>query len=520
MLRSLIRHPHGTSYCEVTRLCRDFYDSREITGHYIGHDEPSVVFLDDTPGSGFDMTYQLTLPKDAPTLPTQDGTGGTWNFQLRPSFWFGLSLCDSQSAPEYTHVCVPDTDANAKDSKNPKSKNYLGRHPGTAYLELQFYSPGYVEQWDGFGCTATQYCAALTIDSLSLDQNHGNNKQNADCLKHTFMAGIEPLNWAYVTTSGISQAPANPLALSNDPKLTGLIPDPSKDLMMSPDDRLQIHIFDTAAGLEVTIDDLTSHASGSMTASTANGFGQVMFQPEAKHCHVKPYAFHPEYSTASTRGDTWAAHSYNVAFSDEIGHFEYCAAIDKEGGNCTQPGGADTKVDNDDVGCFTGASSTLVDITGCVYGSDLDFDGTSYQNDWPGTLTDVAQDQQLHSQPVRFTSPVFGSGLLNYARVAFEADLPVLEPPKICNVDTGEGCVNPPPGAAFYPFYSSGPSVSGCDWMEGGPYIQGASNLYGGSSSAEYGSLLKVWYPAHNWKAEPAFTVFRQELDQNPCQQT
>lgn len=26
---------------------------------------------------------------------------------------------------------------------------------GNAYMELQFYGPGYVEQFEGFGCTAT-----------------------------------------------------------------------------------------------------------------------------------------------------------------------------------------------------------------------------------------------------------------------------------------------------------------------------------------------------------------------------
>ena len=29
-------------------------------------------------------------------------------------------------------------------------------------MELQFYGPGYVPQFEGFGCTATQYCAAMT----------------------------------------------------------------------------------------------------------------------------------------------------------------------------------------------------------------------------------------------------------------------------------------------------------------------------------------------------------------------
>jgi hypothetical protein len=42
------------------------------------------------------------------------------------------------------------------------------------------------------------------------------------------------------------------------------------------------------------------------------------------------------YSTSSEHTRVpWAAHSYNVAFSDEIGHFEYCSAVDANG-NCIQ----------------------------------------------------------------------------------------------------------------------------------------------------------------------------------------
>lgn len=500
-------------------MCRDFYDSKHLTGHYIGHDEPSVFFNDNTPGSGFDMTYQVTLPMDTPTLPTQDGTGGTWNFQLRPAFWFGLTLCDSQSAPEFTNKCVADSDANVKNSHNPKSKNYLGRHAGNAYMELQFYPPGYVAEALGVSCAATQYCAALTIDSLSIDQNLTKDRQNTDCLRNTFWAGFEPVNFAYVTTSGVSQAPADPVSLSNDPTMAALMVDPTKDLMMEPGDRINVHMFDTVAGFKVMLGDTTSGASGSMTASVANGFGQVMFQPKAKRCHARPYAFHPEYSSAVARGLSWSWPG-NVAYSDEIGHFEYCGAVSKEGGKCTTAGAGDsTAVDSDDVGCFTGASSTLVDITGC-FGSDYDFDGPSYQNDWPGTLPDVTQDQQLHSRPVSFTSPVFGSGRSNYQEVGFETDLPDLQSAKTCNLSTGVGCTNPPPGAAFYPFYSSGPSVSGCDWMEGGPFLPGTTNTYGGSSTAEYGSLLKVWFPEARWTSDAIYPIFSQTLSANPCLQT
>ena len=104
------------------------------------------------------------------------GPARTWNFQLRPTFWFGLTLCDTESAPEYTKTCTPDSDANDLVGTDPSTPDYIGKHPGNAYMELQFYGPGYVPQFEGFGCTATQYCAAMTIDSLTQDQNTGHRE--------------------------------------------------------------------------------------------------------------------------------------------------------------------------------------------------------------------------------------------------------------------------------------------------------------------------------------------------------
>ena len=102
----------------------------------------------------------------------------------------------------------------------------------------------------------------------------------------------------------------------------------------------------------------------------------------------------------------------NVAFSDEIGHFEYCNAVISEGGSCTQDGAHDLDSGipsgaEDDFGCFDAAFETSLGLTpvgGCT-SSDFDFDGVPYQLVWPGTSPGT--DQQFHSSPVLFTSPLF-----------------------------------------------------------------------------------------------------------------
>jgi hypothetical protein len=521
---ALVRSAQVTheSYCvKFSGQCVDPEPNIAPAGEYVGHDEPSVEFRSTKPGTGYDMTYQIQLPTNPPVRPQQDGGGGTWDFELRPTFWLGLTMCDTESAPEYTRVCQPDSDVNAKfDSANPNSPAYLGRHPGNAFMELQFYEPGYVPQFEGFGCTATQWCANMTIDSLGLNQNTG-IANNDDCLNNKFLVGEEPINWAYVTKSGKSQAPADPLVISNSANpAAALNPDPSKDLLMNSGDRLTVHLHDTAAGMRADITDNTTHQSGSMTASIANGFGQVIYAPNAKKCTSRPYAFHPEYDSAASRGNTWSAHTYNAAYSDEIGHFELCRAIDPATGNCTKAGADDATLDEDDVACLPAADSLLIHITSCTAGAgDGDFDGESYQNRWPGTLPNAANDARLHPRPVIFTSPT--SRGRQYEDVRFEANLPSIERDTVpaCDRTTGAHCTNPPAGAQFYPFYTSTHNGPGdCAWQEGGRYIPGTINDFGGSSTTAFGHLLASVFPEAGFTTARLFENFNRDLKGNPCQ--
>jgi hypothetical protein len=499
-------------------LCTDAYNNP--SGEYVGHDEPSLEFKSGVRGSGNDMTYVMTLPKDPKALPSATGAGSTWNFQLRPTFWFGLTLCDTESSPEFTKTCKADSDGNNLVGTNPAAPDYIGKHPGNAFMELQFYGPGYVPQFEGFGCTAHQYCAAMTIDSLTQNQNTGVGNTNA--CNNYILGGPEPINWAYVTRSGQSQAPANPLFTGTftSPNLSAVNPDVTKDLLMSPGDRIRVHLHDTPAGFRTDLTDLTTGRGGSMTASVANGFGHVLYTPASSTCQEAPYAFHPEYSTANPRGNTWSAHTYNVAMSDEIGHFENCLQIDALG-NCTAAGNQDSSgLDADDAGCVPGTDSTLVHIDGC-FGSDGDWDGQSYRNDWPGTDPNVARDKALHPSPVLFTSPTTDGR--NYSTIAFETDLPRIEAtgsqanPPFCNRTTGANCVNPPSGAQFYPIFTTTTSHGTCTWQEGGKFIPGTTNDFGGSSATEFGPLLQTVYPAAGFTPVKLFNNFNSGNLRNPC---
>jgi hypothetical protein len=342
----------------------------------------------------------------------------------------------------------------------------------------------------------------MVVFGLSATRTQVNN---TDCLNR---AGEEWANFAFITKSGIPQAPPDPLNAT----AATFTPDPAKVLFMNPGDTLQISIHDSAAGLVNSIRDITSGQAGSMTASIANGFAHPLFQPSAATCTEAPYAFHPMYATSSEQTVVpWTAHTYNVSFSDEIGHFEYCDHANVQG-SCVNPGVGETKKDADDTGCFNASASLLAPVGGCV-GTESDFDGTSYQPDWSGTIANPVQDQLLHSQSFQFTSPLTNGR--NYSRMAFEADMPAIEP---CALD-GTGCVNPPAGASFYPIYSTRSEPhAGCAWQEGGIYIPGTTNTFGGNSTAEYGPELATYYPGDPGFPEGTFVDnFRNVLTDNPC---
>lgn len=195
---------------------------------------------------------------------------------------------------------------------------------------------------------------------------------------------------------------------------------------MNPGDRLVVDMQDTANGFQVVIKDLTNHQSGEMTASTANGFANVNFNHAASTCTSSPFAFHPMYATSGTTTNVpWSAHTYNVSFADEIGHFEYCSTVGL-GGQCIA--GGDDLSPLDDFFCFDSTASSRVKIGGCR-DTDVDFSGVPYQLDWPGTVP--TKDKFLHPQPIQFTSPLLrpdgGGPLANYTNTAFEADMPAIE---------------------------------------------------------------------------------------------
>jgi hypothetical protein len=503
--------------CAESALCAEVAHRKEVFGDvYVGHDEPSAIFYSDKHGAGNRLRYTIRIPSD-PSPRHPNAPGKSFNFQLGSTFWFGMALCDTQSYPEQVSTCRPDSDRNITSN--------LAAHPGTAFTEIQFYSPGWIP-WPAWQkaigattCDPTRWCVAMNVFSLLEDPVNG-TIQNDSCAAKV---GIETFNFAFVTRNGRALAPANPL----DATTATYTPDRRRVLFLNPGDRVRLTMHDTPDGLRADVDDLTTGQSGSMTASPANGFAQFRYDPNpGTSCQAIPYAFHPMYSTSSEQTRVpWAAHSYNVAFSEEIGHFQHCngAAVpatpfglDDQGNPIACPAG-NTEEDNeptdgDDNFCFPAREALRFHVQGCT-DTNIGFDGTSYEPLWPDGNT------FLHPTPVRFTSPLTGRRFQhNYQRVALEADLPSIE--GTCDGNTGAGCTHIPTTddgapADFYPYFSTTRGFN-CQWQFGGA-IPGTANDFGRQD--QWGPLLSLEYLTFGGggATAPFFSDFRNVINHNPC---
>jgi len=483
--------------CTDPRSVEDGVPARfEDNGHYIGHDEPSVRFLSDLPGSANDVTWAETLPNDPAALPTvaTPGSDVTHWFELSIAPWFGMALCDPYSYPQT--ACKPNSDTNAP--RNPPTLDIGGG--GSSFLEVQFYPPGFAPFVENVSCDNTHWCASLHINDLECTARF--HHCNPNC--------IEPTNFAFIQEGGLPTGPPSP-QLAN---LATFTPN-AQTLLMNPGDRLKVHIFDSdldggGRALEVSVDDLTTGHSGFMQASAANGFMATIIG----NCKGVPLNYEPEYNRALPQNIVpWAALEGGILTQYEIGHFTPCTSLSDESAfnfgtfsdpfwqTCNGPyeAGAEGSGPNPepplgDAPCFPfgdthGALASDPNlVTGCedfAAGGDIDFDGTSYWPDWPNSTTpNTFPSTFQQEQPLTKGQP--------YASAQFETDAVASE--ATCGPSTLSGCTVPAPGSPgnFYPYFTQAMVNGTCVWefgqMTNGDSF-GGSDQYDGPSDYFFGTL-------------------------------
>ncbi len=441
-----VANPVNYGCTEIRRTSPD--EPAEVNGHYVGHDEPLIGYYSDKRGSGNDLQVRMKLPVEPPRPPTGNLSDPTSTFMLYPAFWFSMVLCDTESFPEGTKTCKANSDTNIQVPFQPT-------HAGAAFLEMQFYPPGWSPFITQFSCDQKHWCASLHINSLQGDFNFN---VNPNC--------VEPTAFSFIQRDGRPTGPAGPDNFTD----ASFTPN-HQTLLMNGGDELRVTIRDTPNGVLNQIDDLTTRQTGFMIASAHNGFRHILWDPTFASCNGAPYDYHPMYATSRAPQGIepltwagWTAHTINVSASLEIGHFETPDAS-------SDPDGEETP-------CFPGPT-----IPGCI-GTDQDFDGFSYQVAYP-------DGSHKRPTPILWQSPRFrddGHGAYHntFAQVNFETDLPAIE--ATCNVFTGAGCSNPPPGATFYPFPHTMHSDIGCRWTVGANHPAQISD-FGGNPAVAWGPL-------------------------------
>jgi hypothetical protein len=495
-------------------------------GWYVGHDEPSVKFISSTPGSGNTMSYLMQLPVDPTAAPTADGSVTSYG-ELSPAPWFGLPICDPNSYPQ--NPCAPDSDTNSGDISDPNGA-------GSAFMELQFYPPGFTPFIDSASCSPTKWCSAVNIDSLEATFNFA--YINPNC--------VEPVNFAFLQRNGVPAGPPSPQLTD----VSTFTPN-SHTLRMSSGDVLLVEISDPSSGFTTKVTDLNTGQSGYMVASAANGF----MNTSIADCSGTPHTFHAEYSSAKPENQVpWAALEGGVLMEQEIGHYESCNSLSNQnpfnasypdGSTYSDPnvydtcnGGTDganasgegpcsgatclnatTQGPNGPVACPTndaasgflcefadgscmqaGSRTAMVDgtpttevakATGCqdnrYQNGDLDFDGNSYIPDWPNGTGNFPTS-------IQYAGPFMASGK-PYPQVQFETDVAGSE--NLCDLATGDGCTAPPISAAFYPFWSLGkflprPGTNVCTWNFGNDIAGSTVTDFG--QNAQYGTANLARY--------------------------
>jgi hypothetical protein len=275
---------------------------------------------------------------------------------------------------------------------------------------------------------------------------------------------VEVPNFAFLQKNGVPAGPPSP-QLQN---LSTFTPN-SQTLLMNPGDTIRVSIHDTSAGLFTGIRDLTTGTSGFIVASVANGY----MNTNVHSCKGTPFAFHPEYSSASRNNIVpWTALQLGPGLAVETGHYE-------------SPDG-----DADDTYCPQLPSGQPACIS-----TDFDFDGVPYHaGNWPTgftpTSTKAAALAMLPLASHRVGPVSNGSGYPSFELESIAgftmsevSNCNILQPDQ-CSVDNLGSLV--PTWGGFYPFYSR----AGCTGAFGD--VTGAGvNDFGGV--AGYGPTVPVF---------------------------
>ena len=241
---------YDESLCQSrSSLCIDTYDNP--AGEYVGHDEPSLEFKSAQPGSGNDMTYTMTLPEGAQDPAHAAGTGGDVELPAPPDVLVRPDPVRHASPRPSTRRPARRTPTPTTwSAPNPTAPDYIGKHPGNALHGTAVLRPRLRAPVRGL-----RLHRAPVLRRHDDRQPHPRTRTPASRTPPpattTSSAARSRSTGPTSPRAAPRRRPANPLFTGTfaSPNLSAVNPNLNKDLLMSPGDRIRIHMHDTAGRL-------------------------------------------------------------------------------------------------------------------------------------------------------------------------------------------------------------------------------------------------------------------------------
>ena len=197
-----------------------FYDN----GHYIGHDEPSIRFLSNRPGSGNNVTFTETLPRDPAAMPTVTPSRSRCHPLVRAEP--RAVVRDEHLRPE---LLPADGTARPTATTTRRTARSLAAAP---------------RSWR---CSSTRPASPRSATRSAATTPTGARRSTSTRSRppppRPEHGCDEPVNFAFIQRNGVPAGPPSP-QLSNGATFT---PN-SQTLMMNPGDVVRTHMWDASIG--------------------------------------------------------------------------------------------------------------------------------------------------------------------------------------------------------------------------------------------------------------------------------
>ena len=262
-----------------------------------------------------------------------------------------------------------------------------------------------------------------------------------------------------------------------------------------------------------------------MTASMANGFGHILYTPGVGHVPARRRTRSTPSTRPPTRAATRGRRTRTTSRCRTRSGTSRTASSSTPTFNCVDAGRPGLRCSTRTTATTSASPARTPRWSTSTAASAPTRTGTDSPTATTGRapIPNVVAGPRLHPSPVLFTSPL-ANGRTNYSTIAFETDLPRIEAadaqdnPPFCDRTTGRELREPAERRAVLPVLHDRRSTTArAPGRRAATSSPARRNHFGGSSTTEYGPLLKTVYPEPGFTTVRCFNNFNSGDRANPC---